>query len=649
MDSTGKAYTLTLTKTKQLVERGAVGDSVGVKLGFLGNLPPEPPTPNKTVQFSVSTIRQAAIAVNGSLRAGVPEQGQFMSLSMSGTNARRTAATLNAVADQLVSSATDLKKHHVIEFRKLLSDQLGIADRELHNAELALESFRVSTITMPSENLPVTGGVQATRDPVFSSYHQQKATHEEVRRDRAALERILGRRRREGRDRRGVHRHADDAHRAPDLQFALGELARKQGELRALEQRFTDINPLVITMKDGIKTLQTQTIPQIVQGIVAQLKVQEAELGERIDAQSGQLKQIPPRTIEEMRLMRQVSATETLANTLKARYQSAMLSEAETTPDLRILDTAVAPLRPSTANNGPRLMFLAIIGSLGAAIALALLHDKIDRRFRYPEQATGELGLDIAGTVPRFKANRRGELGMTTMSQVVESFRTLRLGVRYQFQPGQPVVVAVTSPGAGEGKSLVSSNLAMAFANAGHKTLLIDGDVRRGAVHKVFDLKRTPGLVEFLCGDASAETVVRATPTDNLYLIPCGSRRVRAPELLVSDRMAGLVNSMREQFDVVIVDSPPFAAGMDAYALAAAAGSVLIVLRPAVTDRKLASVKLEVLDRLPVRVLGSVINGIEPGGSYRYYGSDYGYSDEAVATSDAAAEASAPIGVLVRS
>jgi capsular exopolysaccharide synthesis family protein len=640
---------LTFTKTKQVVERGAVGDSIGAKLGFLWKPSAELLTPGKTVQFSVSTIRQAAVAMTSSLRAAVPEQGQFMSLSMSGTNARRTAATLNAVADQLVSSATDLKKHHVIEFRKLLADQLGIADRELHNAELALESFRVSTITMPSENLPVTGGVQATRDPVFASYHQQKATHEEVRRDRLALERILA-----DASTKGVTAEAfivmpTMLNRAPDLQAALQELARKQGELRALEQRYTDLNSIVITAKDGIKTLQTETIPQIVQGVLAQLKAQEAELGERIESQSGQLKQIPPRTIEEMRLMRQVQATETLANTLKARYQQVLLSEAETTPDLRILDTAVAPLRPSTANNGPRLMFLAIIGSFGAAIALALLHDKIDRRFRYPEQATGELGLDIAGTVPRFKANRRGELGMTTMSQVVESFRTLRLGVRYQFQPGQPVVVAVTSPGAGEGKSLVSSNLAMAFANAGHKTLLIDGDVRRGAVHKVFDLKRTPGLVEYLCGDASAETVVRATPTDNLFLIPCGSRRVRAPELLVSDRMAGLVNSMREQFDVVILDSPPFAAGMDAYALAAAAGSVLIVLRPAVTDRKLASVKLEVLDRLPVRVLGSVINGIAPGGSYRYYGSDYGYSDEAVATSDAAAEASGPIGVLVRS
>jgi Mrp family chromosome partitioning ATPase len=89
--------------------------------------------------------------------------------------------------------------------------------------------------------------------------------------------------------------------------------------------------------------------------------------------------------------------------------------------------------------------------------------------------------------------------------------------------------------------------------------------------------------------------------------------------------MGTLVLTMRRQFDVVIIDSPPLVAGIDAYALGAAAGSMLIVLRPGVTDRKLAAAKLEVLDRLPVRILGTVLNGVPDTGTYRYYGSDYKY------------------------
>jgi len=647
VDSSGRTYQLKHLQTQRIVDAGVVGDSIGRNRGFLWAPPVNLLTPNKSVQFSVTTPRQAAIQLNGSLRAAVPDQGQFLTLSKSGINPRREAATLNAVAQQLVNSATELKKHHTIYFRQTLAEQLGDAEKQLHTAETQLEEFRIATITLPSDNAPLAGGVQVTRDPVFTNFFQQNSTHDEVRRDREALERVLADAKDGPIDPQAFIRLPTIKVKSPELNQALIDVAARKTELRTQQQRYTDINPIVKNTQEAIRTLELETIPGIVRGVLAQLKQQEGELSERIASQGAQLKKIPPRTIEEMRLQRQVDASVQLANNLKAKYQQVLLAESETTPDLQILDTAVAPVRP-TSNDGPRLRFLAILASFGAAVAFALLHDRLVRRFRYPEQATGELGLDIAGTVPRFKANRKGELGLTTMSQVVESFRTLRLGIRYQFQPGSPVVVAVTSPGAGEGKSLVSSNLAVAFANAGHKTLLIDGDVRRGQVHKVFDLKRCPGLVEYLTADASAETVVRPTPTDNLYLIPCGSRRVRAPELLVSDRMAALVNSMRQQFDVVIIDSPPFAAGMDAYALAAAAGSVLIVLRPAVTDRKLASVKLEVLDRLPVRVLGSVINGISPGGAYRYYGSDYNYSDEAVTASDASGEASAPIGVLVR-
>src|SRR5205814_3635703 len=124
---------------------------------------------------------------------------------------------------------------------------------------------------------------------------------------------------------------------------------------------------------------------------------------------------------------------------------------------------------------------------------------------------------------------------------------------------------------------------------------------------------------------AGLDSIVRSTSAENLFLIPRGARNSRACERLVSDLMGALVLAVRRQFDVVIIDSPPLVAGMDAYALGAAAGSMLLVLRPAVTDRKLAAAKLEVLDRLPIRVLGAVVNAIPGGSSYEYYGSAYEY------------------------
>ncbi|HEX9085490.1 MAG TPA: polysaccharide biosynthesis tyrosine autokinase, partial [Gemmatimonadaceae bacterium] len=391
------------------------------------------------------------------------------------------------------------------------------------------------------------------------------------------------------------------------------------------QQFLTDANPRIKQLSETVRVLQYETIPQIVQSVITTLRTRERDLGARLETQSTELRAIPTRTIEEMRLARQVSASENLYGVLKARYEEVSLAEAQTTPDLSILDFAVPPTRPNS-NDAPRLLFLAVLASFGIAVAIALLHDRLDRRFRYPEQATNELGLTIAGTVPRLNPNRSGKFQVDLMSQVVESFRTLRLAIRYDFPANGPIVLAVSSPSKDDGKSLVSSNLALAFASAGHRTLLIDGDLRCGTLHSTFDIQVTPGLVEYLSNGTSVDAVVKSTSSENLFLLPRGTRAAKAPELLVSAKMSALIEMARQRFDVVIIDSPPFIAGVDAYALGAVAGNILIVLRQGASDRKLAAAKLTVLDRLPIRILGAVINGIPGGGMYRYYGTDYSHS-----------------------
>jgi Mrp family chromosome partitioning ATPase len=175
---------------------------------------------------------------------------------------------------------------------------------------------------------------------------------------------------------------------------------------------------------------------------------------------------------------------------------------------------------------------------------------------------------------------------------------------------------------------------------------LIDGDVRRGSLHGTFDVPVTPGLVEYLCERVGVDAVVKSTSSKNLFLLPRGTRRNRAPELLLSDEMRALIDGARQNFEVVIIDSPPFSAGVDAYALGAAAGTILIVLRPGVSDRKLAAAKLEVVDRLPIRILGAVLNCVPVGGLYRYYGTDYSYADGR--PSDPVGSVATPKGLVLR-
>jgi len=265
----------------------------------------------------------------------------------------------------------------------------------------------------------------------------------------------------------------------------------------------------------------------------------------------------------------------------------------------------------------------------------------MDRRVRYPDQVSQELGLPILGAIPRIKVGRKdGRSAPKNQSlQVIEALRGLRLGLLHAHGVAGPLMATITSPGPGEGKSFVSSNLALAFADAGHRTLLIDGDVRRGELHRLLDTRRKPGLTDYLQGAVGREELIQSTPFTSLWFIGGGTRMHSAPELLSSPALTQLLLSVRGSYDVIIVDSPPLGAGVDPFVLGTATGSLVLVMRTGVTDRQLAEAKMDMLDRLPVRILGAILNDVTPGGPYRYYGYHYyldGYETRDESTEDPA-------------
>src|SRR6185312_10927439 len=242
-------------------------------------------------------------------------------------------------------------------------------------------------------------------------------------------------------------------------------------------------------------------------------------------------------------------------------------------PDLRILERAAVPSIPT---NDWMLNIIAggLAGGPVLAALLALLLDLVDRRVRYPTQITSGLKLPIIGAIPHLKPGPNG----ADKAPAIEAFRGLQLNLIYAEQEPGPLVVTVTSPGPGDGKSFVSGNLALAFADAGYPTMLIDGDVRRGALHRQFSTSQRPGLTDVLSGKIQ-ETATHETDVSRLHFLPCGTRIGRAPELLGSPAMTQLLNALRKRYSVIVVDSPPLGAGMDAYALGAATGNLLVVVR----------------------------------------------------------------------
>jgi len=614
----GQNYTLT-TRDGVFVESGRLGDPVGESLGFrwaprAGAFPGE-----ARVDFAVTPPRDASTSLSNQLAARMDMQGNFIGLSLGGTDPQKIAAILNAVMDRFVSIAADLKKGQLDQVLGILQDQLQYAQRELEQAEQNLEEFRVHTITLPSDNTgAIAPGLEVTRDPVFGNFFQMRVDLEQIQRDRQRLQGIV-----DSLPSTGIRIEALEGIPAVsssvELRPIFEELVNDRSQLRVLRDRYSDDYPPIQELLTRTRTIESEAIPRVLRGILTEMTTQENGLRARVDSASAELTAIPPRTIEEARLRRRVSIQENLYNELRQRVETARLASASSIPDVQILDHASAPQQP-TDDNRPQLALMILMGALGAAVGGILLLDRIDPHIRYPMQVSREMGLDILGSIPRVR-HISGAKGEENAAQVLEAFRELRLTVGFAFGSAGPLTLVITSPSQGEGKSLISTNLAVAFAEVGRRTLLVDGDTRRGDTHRLLDRQRVPGLTDYL-RERTVGDVIQTTEYDRLHFIGSGTRSGSTPELLASPRMGAFLGTLKRAYDVIIVDTPPLAAGGDAVLLGALTGNMAVVIRTGSTEKPLALTKLEALSRLPIRILGAILNDVEPKSAhYRYYSS----------------------------
>ena len=636
IDKPQQRWRLTAEPSGAVVDSGTAADSVGRPRGFAWLLPKwvYAGAGERKVKFTVSIPRDAAVELRDRLGYNLKMTSNFLYLTLQDRDPRMAAKILNTWVNDFVTEAGTLKKQKLATFAKNLQAQLQAAQESLNREETQLQTFRVNTILEPREigGSPMAAGLKETNDPVMRAFYDKKFEYDDTQRDATMLAGLIAGIAKDSQDTipldalLQVRSIASGAATSKTLRAALDEFHAAESTLSMQRAIYADSNEKVKIVLNQVNTLKKVKIPQLARELLATLKTRVTEDSVQIASMGENLQKIPQRTIEEERHRRNRDAAAMLMTDLQNRFSGAQLAETSTTPDVSVLDAAVAPLLP-TKNTSTKLILMGIAAGIGAALALAILLDRMDSRLRYPEQATDELGLPIAGTVPRFPKGGLDQNSPEQMYQLVESFRSLRMTVMHA-AAGRTVSIAISSPSPGEGKSLISANLAMSFADAGLRTVLVDGDTRRGALHEMFGMRSDPGLTDYLAGVVGLADVVRATPHASLSVLPCGTRKRRSPELLTSPRLGELVNQLRRTYDVVIFDTPPLAAGIDGYAIATATGSLLVVLRVGETARRMAAEKLRLFDNLSVDIVGAVLNGISVDGEYSYYGYVAGYEAE---------------------
>jgi capsular exopolysaccharide synthesis family protein len=618
----GRNWTLTNERTGRTT-RGTIESGVGASFGMLW-APRLDQVAGRTIEFELLTPTEVAAGLFGQLQVNMAPMGaRFMRIFLEGQDPEGIALTLNTVATEFVETAAAIKKRNLTEESRVLDDQLVTARQRMEGAQAALQQFRVRAITLPTEGIPVSPGIQQFQPAVISDYLAQRQVVDSLRREQAELRNALASAQ-SGALAVDRFQGIGAVQRAPELQTVLTELSNAEAERRRLLVRFFPTHDSVRAVDARINELRSVTLPQYVGAVISRLEREQQGMEGRLQTGERELQQIPQRTIQEEELKRELSLADAHYQDVTRRSQLSRLQEASSLPDVDILDRAVPPVEPQS-NRARFILLLGTAGSLGLALGLAFLLDMTDRRFRYSDQITSELGLSILGAVPEIRRAKGATAAAEEASQVIEAFRSIRLNMMHVVGTG-PICFTVSSPMPGDGKSLVSSNLALSFAEAGFRTLLVDGDTRRGELHRMFGLDRRPGLLDHLADGVPLDQTLRSTSHPRLTVITGGSRHRNGPELLGSGRMREMVGTLREKWDVVIFDSPPFGAGIDPFLLGTLTGNLLMVVRVGETEREFTEAKLQVLDQLPVRVVGAILNDVRTSmREYRYYSYSYGY------------------------
>jgi capsular exopolysaccharide synthesis family protein len=402
-------------------------------------------------------------------------------------------------------------------------------------------------------------------------------------------------------------------------------------------------NPDVVQLDSLIATYRGRLV-RAVEARSDALAAQVAALDEVMAADAAAIAGLPDAEAEEMRLSREVETLQKLVDDLRRELQKARIDEAVEAGQVEIVDWALAPGIPVGTGTRRRLLFSLLMGLvLGGGGALAL--DRLNTRLTRREEAEAALQVPVTAVIPRLgepagegrriRLPSRWLAGRGTapgnalvaasdlQSAGSQAYRKLRTHLLFSQGGAPPRILMVTSPGASEGKTTVSANLATTFAQQGLRVVLVDSDLRRPRLHGVFGGVRSPGLTDLLQGEAGLEEALRPTAVEGLHLLPAGRMVGHVSELLGSAAMARLLRELSARYEVVLLDTPPVLAAADAEILATQAEAVLVVVRAGQTERPTAAYAAQQLRAVGARIVGAVLNdpdGKTPGyGSYGYY------------------------------
>ena len=463
-----------------------------------------------------------------------------------------------------------------------------------------------------------------------------------------------------------IQRNAAEAEKS--LEFLDEQLPEIKAKLNSAEEQ---LNQYRLKSESVDLSLETQSVLERLVGIEAklnELKIKESEISARFTRShpayrtllqqrqsllqekkqiESQIKNLPETQQEVLRMMRDVEVNQQIYVGLLNKVQELRIMKASTVGNVRIIDGALVQPEPVKPKKGLLAALSALLGLMGA-VGYVLLHAALHRGIQSPDQLE-EQGIPVYAAVPLSEHQQKVDRLMALMRRrrrgrheaipllaqddpadlAVEALRSLRTSLHFAMLEAENKVMMISGPSPQVGKTFISANLSAVLAQVGQKVLVVDADMRKGHLHRYFDNQNDCGLSDWLAGRADESQIIHDTKVENLHFIPRGQVPPNPAELLMHPRFKELMERLSEQYDLVLVDTPPILAVTDAAIVGQLAGTSLIVTRFGQNSVKEVDVTFNRFQQNKVEIKGAILNCIERRASneYGYYNYKYESAD----------------------
>lgn len=566
-------------------------------------------------------------ALCGMITVELAKNSFIFNINVRSTDPRLAAQVANALVDVYIDQNLKYKVDTTEQAGSWLAEQSADARKKLAASEKALQRFNEQNNVVSLED---------RQGSMSQKLGELSSELTKVRMERMDLElrlKQLGEQRQSaGTGPEAVTYLAQFSDNAA-IQSLRTELTRHEFNLTELAKIYTPKHPKIVELVAQIQSLRRKLAAEagsVTQGLENEYEIatkREENIRAAIQEQQEQLKSLNLKAIENSVIKREVESDRRVYDMLVSREKETDLLRGMRINNARLIDSALIPGAPESPNRPRSIRFGLLLGII-VGLGLAFFLEYFDDTVKDPEDLERYIPLPFLGVVPVLKSSNSDEHALDLLSLLdpgtaqAEAYRAVRTSLLFSSPDNPPRAFVITSAGPQEGKSLTAVNLAITMALNGNRVLLVDADLRKPRLHNVFGFPNTVGLSSLIGGEVEVGNIQHATTVPALKVITSGPIPPNPSELLGSERMHKLLESLREQYDQIVLDCTPLIGVSDAAVLSSRVDGVIMVVKAGATSRRIVRRCVKRLEDVQARIIGVVLNQLDTKKSI-YYSSAY--------------------------